>query len=194
MLDSYSRFQQSKNALIQLAVLVILISIFITIAADRIWKLRVIDEKTGMEHTIATIQSALGIHLTAIVVKEGLEGIAALDRSDPMDLLDPPPVNYIGKLENPDPAAIEGPAWYFDSENRILVYRVLNEEYFITDLEGAHRALFHLHLSYEDLNNNGEYDPNLDRLSGLQFKPLEPYSWRIDYFSLKKKDQKRINK
>ena len=160
--------------------LVILIAIFIYIAATRIWELRLVAEKTGMEHTIGAIQSALGTTLATIVVKEGVEGIIKLDGSNPMRLLEPTASNYLGELKEPDPTRIAGPAWYFDLSQKLLVYRPMAEEHFVTELDGPPRARFRLHLSYADTNGNGRYDPGLDHLSGLQLTPLEPYRWELD--------------
>lgn len=169
-----------RASLSELAILVSLIAIFIYIAANRIWELRVIAEKTGMEHTIAAIHSALGTTLATVVVREGVEGIASLDGTNPMNLLDPPPSNYIGELETPVPSDIEGPAWYYDLSQQALVYRVLAEEQFLTELSDPPRARFRLQLSYEDLNGNGRYDSRSEILSGLKLTELEPYSWKLE--------------
>lgn len=173
-------FKQPRASLSELVMLAVLIGIFVYIATLRIWELRVVAEKTGMEHTVAAIQSALGMTLAATIVKEGLGGIARLEGSNPMQLLDPPPGNYIGELEPDDVHKVGAPAWYFDRNNKTLVYRVLNEEYFETPLEGAARARFHIQLNYRDANANGRYDPHREVLTGLALRPLEPYRWRLD--------------
>lgn len=181
MIDLGSRYRSSNTRMLELTILVCLFLYFIQTAATRIWELRVIAEKTGVEHTIATMRSALGMQLAAIVVREGIEGVARLDRSNPMDLLEPQPFNYLGELKNPDPATISGHTWYFDTEKRVLIYRILNEDYFYSKLEGAPRARFQLQLTFKDSDENGQFDPQTESFSWLKLKPLEPYSWEIDF-------------
>jgi hypothetical protein len=181
MIDLGSRYRTPNTRMLELALLVCLFLFFLQLAASRIWELRVAAEKTGMAQTLASIQSALGIQLAATVVREGIEGIARLEGSNPMDLLDPPPFNYVGELSNPDPATISGHTWYFNTTQQLLVYRILYDDYFVSELGGIPRARFRLKLSYDDANSNGRFDPRTETFSGLKLESLEPYHWRVDY-------------
>jgi hypothetical protein len=181
MIDLGSRYRTPNTRMLELALLVCLFLFFLQLAASRIWELRVAAEKTGMAQTLASIQSALGIQLAAIVVREGIEGIVRLEGSNPMELLDSQPFNYLGELNNPEPGSIHGHTWYFDTTQRLLVYRVLYDDYFDSELDGAPRARFQLKLNFDDINENGQFDPKTETFSGLVIKPLEPYGWRIDF-------------
>jgi len=46
------------------------------------------------------------------------------------------PVGYVGELQRPDPAAVTGGSWYFDSGEHQLVYRVGNPRYFRCGCQG----------------------------------------------------------
>lgn len=49
------------------------------------------------------------------------------------------PTGYVGELDRPDPAAVPGGSWYFDSGKGHLVYRVRSKRYFRSTLNGPPR-------------------------------------------------------
>ena len=132
--------------LFKLAALAILILIFVTVATIKIWELRVAAERIGVMHTLGALQSALGIKLGEVVVREGPSALVQLQHSNPMDLLQQgtsdetpyniqagiAPSNYLGEF-NPAEAPMEEGVWYFDLEQKILIYRVRFVENFRSD-------------------------------------------------------------
>lgn len=165
---------------IELLVITILILIFIVMVINRVWPLRIAAERVSMEHMLGTLNSALGIEMVARASHGGLAHMADLEGSNPMNLLDEPPANYIGELQTPEPENIDGYSWYFDRTRKILVYRVANDDYFETELPGPARARFQLRLHYRDSNNNQRYDPGIDTLAALRLEALESYHWKIE--------------
>jgi len=57
------------------------------------------------------------------------------------------PASYAGELDAPAPDRIAPGKWYFDTESRLLVYRVRHGRYFESPLSGPGRARFRVHLS-----------------------------------------------
>jgi len=54
------------------------------------------------------------------------------------------PAGYVGEVDQPDPAAVAGGGWYFDTGTRRLVYRVNNTAYFRSRLRGVPRIRMQL--------------------------------------------------
>ena len=91
--------------LFRLAVLAILILIFITVATIKIWELRIAAERIGVMHTLGSLRSAAGMKLSERVILEGVGALGSLHLSNPMQLWNPPPSNYLGEFttaEAPD--------------------------------------------------------------------------------------------
>ena len=115
--------RQQGGSLLEALLVLILVLIFISVASARIMELRQMAERTGVQSTIAAIQSALGLQMAILVLQQGMEGLGRLDRSNPMLLLEPAPVNYQGLLERPPAEPVAG-SWYFDPQGQELVYRL----------------------------------------------------------------------
>ena len=89
------------------------------------------------------------------------------------------PGNYIGELEDPDPASINGGQWYFNTVDRTLMYRVDNTEYFYTDLTGPARVKFNIEIDYDDRNKDNQFDPAVEEYRKIRLKPDNEYSWEF---------------
>ncbi|GAB4303420.1 MAG: hypothetical protein Kow0096_25490 [Thiohalomonadaceae bacterium] len=162
----------------QLVLVTLLILIFIVIATHRIWELRIVAEQTHVSHTVGALQSAIGIQVVERVLRDGLDSVAAMEHADPMEYLDPPPVNY-QRLDGPVPPEQLAPRrWYYEPQQGVLIYRVAHGDYLETELPGPPRLRFQLQLRYEDRNGNGRYDAGSEYLSGVNLVALEPYGWR----------------
>lgn len=89
------------------------------------------------------------------------------------------PENYLGELDGPDPASIDGGSWYFDKQARRLVYRVDNTEYFESNLTGAPRVSYTVGIDYEDRNNNNQFDPRIDEFHSIRLQAVNEYTWQL---------------
>jgi len=167
---------QSNGTYYRLIVLIVLIAIFITVAMQSVWKMRVAAERTHVAWMVGAMQSAIGIETAVRAVKGGLEEIARLDQSNPLDLLDNKKTpfmgafSYLGELDNPDPEEIAPRSWYFDSHSRELIYRVAMTDAFVSDLEGAARVRFMLKGRYLDADQKSQ-------LRGIGLVALDKYAW-----------------
>jgi hypothetical protein len=97
--------------------------------------------------------------------------------ANPMESLSERPHNYRGEFDAPDPAAMEPGTWYFHRGDGTLCYRVRSESYFQSDLAGAERACFRNQLLFDDLNGDGNYQAEKDKITGLVVTPVRPYRW-----------------
>lgn len=196
---------QSTASYHRLIALVVLIAIFIVVAMERIWEMRVAAERTHVAWMAGALQSAIGIETVVRSVRGGLPEIAKLDHSNPLDLLMQStsevdtavkavkgeqgdslelPDNkqspftrgftYLGELDAPNPADIEPRSWYFDTSSRELIYRVVMEDAFSTNLEGPARIRFALRARYSD-QNGAQQDAS--SLVGIRLIELDDYRW-----------------
>jgi hypothetical protein len=89
------------------------------------------------------------------------------------------PVNYLGELDGPDPAAIEGGHWYYDRRDKVLVYHIDNAEYFSGGSSSPARVVFTVDIDYEDRNDNNQFDPEIDAYRSIQLQAIDGYTWHI---------------
>ena len=89
------------------------------------------------------------------------------------------PSKYQGEVDYLDVHEIEAGNWYFDRSQRELVYRVSNDEYFYSENSEIAVIRFRVTLKYADNNSNGQYDPEIDTYSGIEFKKQGDFRWEI---------------
>ena len=155
-----------------------LVAVLVLFALDRFVVVRMEAERVAMERVVQALRAAALEH--ALHSRASGERLNAPDLlgSNPMVWLARPPPNYLGEWAGPDPAAIPGGQWYFDSRSNWLVYRVEHEAYFDTALPGAARIRFKLDVANADTNGDGRLLPSMDEGQGLKIEALDHYAWR----------------
>ncbi|RJQ49163.1 MAG: type II secretion system protein [Gammaproteobacteria bacterium] len=166
-------------SLIEMVIAVILVGILYVIAIDKLLEMRVDAERVAMENVVGALKSALSIEVAAHIVRDDIKGLYTLEGTNPMRRLSEKPRNYLGELAAPDPAAIEGGNWYFDTREAALIYRVQYGDFFKTTLLGPPRARFAVRLDYDDLNGNRVFDQGVEEVHGLRLEALESYAWNL---------------
>ena len=189
-----NRYLGQDTRLFRFIVLISLILIFITVATLKIWELRIAAERVGVMHALGALKSTLGIHLSGTVVHDGVQALAPLHHSNPIHLLlqqdgevaphtlsaGIAPQNYLGEFHSAETPQ-EGGVWYFDLDQKVLVYRVNFTDHFISsNREYPHSARYQLRVRYTDLNGNGLFEPKLDRATGIGIEPMDHYTWLLD--------------
>lgn len=88
------------------------------------------------------------------------------------------PANYGGEINAYTIDSMEKGKWYFNQDNRHLIYLVSNSEFFFSSgVEGRSMIQFRVVIDYEDRNANGQYDPNIDEFRSMKLQPIEQYQW-----------------
>lgn len=161
-----------------MVVVVILVCILVLTALNRLWDLRATVERATVEYQVGALRSALAMHFAALIVNADQQGLLQLPGSNPMQLLNQRPGNYLGELDGVDPATLEPGNWYFDRRHRVLVYLVKNAYFFRPFGSAAPQVRWAVHLDFADENRNGRYEPRVDALEGISLAPLEAFSWQ----------------
>lgn len=97
--------------------------------------------------------------------------------SDLVSAYSGPPSNYLGELDDPDPATLKAGNWYFDTSDKTLNYLVSNTEYFHSDLDATPRIKLKVIVDYNDLNDNNRFDPGVDEFKSVSLQSIGRYSW-----------------
>ena len=167
----------SRVRMLQLAVIVVLITIFITVAIHQIWRLRIAAERVAVMQMVGTLRSAISIEVIHRALHGGLGAIAAMDHADPMLYLRQPPANFEALKGPMSPEEMQPYRWYYEPTSGILTYRVCNGDYLKTTLSGPPRIRFQLQVRYTDVNHNHRFDPGIDTLQEVDLVALDRYSW-----------------
>lgn len=167
-------------SLLELLIVIVIISLLLVVAIDRLLRLRFEAERVTVQSVIAALRSALYIEFAAAAARGQLQRMDTARGSNPMLWLAERPDSYAGEFFGADPALFEPGTWYFDTRDRALVYLVRFPEQFVTSLSGPPRARLAVEPDYDDLDRNGRFDPGRDPVRGLKLVPLEPFYWKGD--------------
>ncbi len=162
---------------LELILVISVISLLFILAIDRLLILRVDAERTTMLQVLGSLRSGMSIDIATKIAENNIQGIAESRGKNPMIWLSERPENYIGVKNEADPADIEPGNWYFDQYYGYLIYRVSNAEYFKNSKNGPAIARFRVELDYTDIDDDGEYNANIDEIHGLRLAAVEPYKW-----------------
>lgn len=165
-------------SLLELLVVIVIISVLLVMAIDRLLALRFEAERVTVQSVIGAMRSGLYIEFAAAAAGGRSSSIDAARGSNPMLRLSEKPEGYAGEFFGADPALFDPGTWYFDTRDRALVYVVRFPEQFVTPLGGPPRVRLAVEPDYDDLDRNGRFDPGRDPVRGLKLVPLESYYWK----------------
>lgn len=162
--------------LIELIVVIIIVVVMAGLFLDRMLFYVEQAEKTAMETVAGTIQSALTLQYGQILTRGKPSDVAALAQENPMNWLQKKPRNYAGEFYDPTPLSVASGNWMFDLKTRNLVYVVRNADYFKPGKDGKKWIRFHVEVNHEPSRLPSLQDAPAE-LTGIVFKPVEPYAW-----------------
>lgn len=87
------------------------------------------------------------------------------------------PANYGGEINAYTMESMEKGKWYFNQDNRHLVYYLNNSQFFSSNAGGLPIIQFRVEFAYEDRNSNGLYDPGIDEFKTMKLDPVGHYQW-----------------
>lgn len=167
--------QQRGFSLLELLVVIIIVSVLLAVAIDRLMRLQVVAERAAMEAIVGHLQSAIALTISEHVAKDRIRELEKYIDSNPMELLADTPVNYLGSFAEA-PQNAETASWWYNTSSKTLVYHVANSAYFQSEDPEKSVTKFKIRSVYDDINRNGRFDRG-DKLVGLRLSPLARYRW-----------------
>jgi len=166
-------------SLLELLIVIVIISVLLVMAIDRLLALRFEAERVTVQSVIGAMRSGLYVEFAATAAAGRGSRIDAARGSNPMLRLAERPESYAGEFFGADPALFPPGTWYFDTRDRALVYVVRFPEQFVSPLPGPPRLRLAVEPDYDDLDRNGRFDAGRDPVRGLKLVALEPYHWKV---------------
>jgi prepilin-type N-terminal cleavage/methylation domain-containing protein len=167
-------------SLFELLIVIVIISVLLVVAVERLLALRYEAERTTVQSVIGALRSALYIEFAAAAARGQSNRMDTAGGSNAMLRLAQTPDSYAGEFFGADPALFEPGTWYFDTRDRALVYLVRFPQEFVTALSGPPRLRLAVEPDYDDVDRNGRFDPGRDPVRGLKLVALEPYRWKTE--------------
>jgi general secretion pathway protein G len=162
---------QRGFTLLEMVVVIIVISVIGFVALSYYQKLLVDSERTRLQHDVGVMRSAIGMQVADYIVSGELHRLGELAGSNPIDLLEEKPDNYLGIFPDDRSAELERGNWFFAEDEVSLIYIVRNEVYCETALNSPKRIKFKISPRVDDKGKAGT------RIVGLTLKETAPYRW-----------------
>lgn len=166
------RHRKLGFTLIELAVVVAIVGILAAALLRSVVFYQEQAEKTAMEQLLGTLRSALHLQTAGLLVRSDLTGIRRLADQNPMDWLAEKPGNYAGEYYAPKPGMVESGNWYFDLQNKNLVYLANNHAHLHTAPGESNLIRFQVKLVTDSAGTSDK-----DVIRGVILEAAIPYSW-----------------
>lgn len=156
----------------ELAVSLAVIGVLTVILLSRFDLYREMAEKAAMESTLRMIKTGLQIRLAELIITNRPALAAALETDDPTQWLDTRPANYGGAYGEP----LRRGAWYFDLQERQLVYVVNSGNRLNSDGPADPKLIrFRVRLLKDRLRVPGG---EVESVTGVTLLPTSQYHWQ----------------
>ena len=164
-------------SLFEFVVVIVCIAILSGLLLDRVLPLIGQAERVAFLQARQQIQSALLLEAAERLARGESASLSELAGSNPINLLLEPPGNYLGPRSSEQHDSVPRRSWYFDEQNRLLVYRP-GRQAKLEILEGpADRIQMSVSFVYRDRDADGSFNASIDHFDGLRFVSVHPYAW-----------------
>lgn len=155
-------------SLLELALVVIVVSVLATVAMGRFLYYQERAEKAAMESTLALVRMGLQMRLAELIVTNRQALAVQLARENPMQWLDPPPAVYRGEYS----VSAKSGYWYYAAAGHELVYLPTSTAYLDTGQAGLQQLRFRVVLRFE---KNAVVAQSA--AIGISLAPSREYTW-----------------
>lgn len=178
MNHSVSNLRRRGFTLLELMVVVSIIAILSSTLLSRIWIFQEQAEKAAVETTVGNIRSALALQFADLVVHGRMNEAPNMLNQNPINLLAQRPSNYAGEYYAPKHEDVVSGHWYFDLQNRNLIYSVNNKAHFKSGDSDQIRFQVRLVTGAETVGYQGQNKAlNKNNIQGVILEQVVPYSW-----------------
>ncbi len=196
------RWTSRNLSRLELTAAVVIIGILMGTFMDRGLRIFAMAEQRALQASVLNINTALTIMFYQLMAGNRVSEAAQWQHGNPLELIQSREMlvevdtiqshpelarlsalsvglgsRYLGEYANLEPGEVRGGQWYFDLDDATLVYRIRNTEFFQSELADPPRIRFRLELEFDDLNGDGQYNPDLEFPSGAALRPVDDYQW-----------------
>ena len=192
------RWSDRNLSRIELTAALLILALLTGGFVERMIRIFAATERRFVETTVINLNSALQVRAAMAAMNGDWAAIRSMLRESPMQAQAPAlpqqdpgvqgvyaeaimegvffvPGNYLGELRVADVAGVPGGTWYFDRDDRVLVYRVDNAEFF----SGEPVLKYRIAVDYADRDQDGSYEPERDELHGIHLAPAGGGRWLL---------------
>ena len=199
----FGRWSDYQLSRLELVFAIIVILVLLSIFLNRMIIMLAHAERSMIETSVVNMNSALRVYALHAQMRNDYQTLSAMQHVNPVVLLNEQPdwkltrdqfeaeqlaatvkarvsgklPNYAGEMSETEAAELPAGSWYFDTDNRMLVYRIRNAEIFRSELSGPARIRYQLKLDYIDNAGDGRYTPGIDTLRSVNLQPLDDFQW-----------------
>lgn len=171
--------RQTGFTLFELMIVACVVAVMATILFNRVLFYQKIAEKTAMEQTVGILRSALHLQFASLITRKRVEDAQYLVGQNPMQWLAEKPDNYAGEYFGNTAESVVSGQWYFDLQDRNLVYLVHNYD----DSDRTDQARPQVRFKVKLVFGVGDFPVKKDLLDagkvveGVVLDQTVPYSW-----------------
>ncbi|MCP5168584.1 MAG: hypothetical protein H6999_02355 [Hahellaceae bacterium] len=131
-------------------------------------------EQAGFRMVVAQVESVLAVKTAELVAKDQRNNLKNFVNHNPMDWMNPPPMNYSGIVTEAGSGGasyhnMAAGHWYFDPQRHLLVYMPADTQGFVRIAGEVDSFIqFKVTLDFLDRNSSGAFEQNKDRILGLK--------------------------
>ena len=166
--------KQTGFTLLELAIVIMFISILASIFVNRMQRYQELAEKTVVEATVANMRSGLRYRIAELMINGQMNEMGSLSRENPMSWLKAPPSNYLGQIAQTSQQRIPPGSWYYDQRRHELIYLLQHSRYFKPGPDGQKVIRFRVLTSTQKQAAN-----NSARVEGISLALVGPYDWNV---------------
>jgi len=163
--------------LFELILAIVLMTLFAGILLGRFLFYQEAAEKAAMERTVNALRSAIDIKVATLIARGRSAEIAELARANPVDLLSDKPGDYAGAYYHLATIELAPGHWYYDLQDRQLVYVVEHGAHFAADKEGRKWVRYQMAL-VRDGGGVSSAEPASGEVTGVLLRQVAPYAWK----------------
>lgn len=197
------RWRDRNLSRIEMVIVVVMFIVLIGVFSRYVLTVFAEAERNMINITVMNINTALKYKASIAVMKRNYDELESIVNMNPMDIMQARtetasinndvysvssalvestlmmPENYGGNVYSNDPNFMEKGKWYYQPLERLLVYRLRNDEFFNSSYGDSDRLRFETALIYQDRNGNRQYDENVDVYESIKLKAVDKYSSNI---------------
>lgn len=123
---------QGGFKLLELGVATAIFGILVTLLLQRLWFYQEQAEQVAFKQVVANVRAALDLKLAQGHLPGNSVDLTMLSQQNPLDWLSEKPANYLGEFDGAPPVVRTGGYWYFDRNDKSLIYLLKMRETFGT--------------------------------------------------------------